>query len=126
MSQSGTTHMGGGGGAGKVSVQDLFFAKYVDRSSPNLQIACCNGKYFKNALLTVRKAGERPLEYLKITLTEVIISYISTGGGGSERITEHIKLNFGEFKLEYVPQKRDGSGDAVCEVGWNIAKNIRV
>src|SRR5258707_2678274 len=73
MSQSGTTHTGGGGGAGKVSVQDISVIKYVDKSSPVLQLACCNGKHFKEALLTVRKAGETPLEYLKITMKEVII-----------------------------------------------------
>jgi len=31
MSQSGTTHMGTGGGAGKVNIQDLSFTKYVDK-----------------------------------------------------------------------------------------------
>ena len=40
MSQSGTTHMGSGGGAGKVSVQDLSFTKYVDMSSTELMLAC--------------------------------------------------------------------------------------
>jgi type VI secretion system secreted protein Hcp len=64
MSQSGTTHMGGGGGAGKVNVQDLSLTKYVDKASPNLVMATCNGKHYKEALLTVRKAGEKPIEYL--------------------------------------------------------------
>ncbi len=34
--QSGTTHVGSGGGAGKVSVQDLSITKYIDKSSPTL------------------------------------------------------------------------------------------
>lgn len=127
MSQSGTTHMGGGGGAGKVSVQDLSFTKYVDRGSPTLQLACCNGKHYKQAHLTVRKAGEKPLEYLKITMKEVIISSISTGGsGGEDRLTENITLNFAEFKTEYTPQKPDGSGDAAIEAAWNIAENVKI
>ena len=33
MSQSGSMHMGGGG-AGKVNVQDLSFTKYIDKSTP--------------------------------------------------------------------------------------------
>ena len=36
MSQSGTMHTGGGGGSGKVNVQDLSLTKYVDKSSPEL------------------------------------------------------------------------------------------
>ena len=80
MSQSGTTHMGKGGGAGKVSVNDLSITKLVDKGSPMLMISCCNGKHFKEGVLTVRKAGEKPLEYLKITMKEVLVSSISTGG----------------------------------------------
>lgn len=126
MSQSGTTHMGGGGGAGKVSVNDLSITKYIDKSSPNLQLACCTGKHFKEALLTVRKAGEKPLDYLKITMKEVIVSSVSTGGsGGEDRLTENITLNFADFKMAYTPQKPDGSGDAAVEAAYNIAKNVK-
>lgn len=126
MSQSGTTHMGGGGGAGKVSVQDISLTKYVDKSSPILMMSACNGKHYKEALLTVRKAGEKPLEYIKITMKEVLVSNISTGGsGGQDRLTENVTLNFAEYKIEYTPQKPDGSGDAVVESAWNIAKNVK-
>jgi len=38
MSQSGSMHIGGGGGSGKVNVQDLSFTKYVDMASPNLML----------------------------------------------------------------------------------------
>ena len=127
MSQSGTTHVGGGGGAGKVAVQDISLTKYVDKSSPVLMLSCCNGKHFKEAVLTVRKAGEKPLEYIKITMKEVIVANISTGGsGGEDRLTENVTLNFAEFKIEYVPQKPDGSGVAAVEAAWNIAENVKV
>ena len=126
MSQSGSMHTGGGGGAGKASVLDLSLTKYVDKASPNLVMATCNGKHFKEALLTVRKAGEKPLEYLKITMKDVVVSSINTGGSGSEdRLTENVTLNFAEFKLEYVPQKSDGSGEAAIEAAWHIAKNAK-
>src|SRR6478736_1488135 len=68
MSNSGSAHMGGGAGAGKVNVQDLSFTKYVDKSTPDLMLACCVGKHYGTAVLIVRKAGEVPLEYIKITL----------------------------------------------------------
>jgi type VI secretion system secreted protein Hcp len=124
MSQSGTSHGGGGGGAGKVSVQDLSLTKYVDAATPNLIKMCCNGKHFKSAVLTVRKAGENPLEYLKITMEEGLIASLTTGGsGGEDRLTETVSLNFGKVKVEYQPQKADGTGAAAIEAAWNIAKN---
>jgi len=127
MSQSGTTHLGTGAGAGKVNVQDISFTKYVDKSSPNLMQYCCNGKHFAEALLTVRKAGETPLEYLKIKLTDLMITAVSTGGsGGEDRLTENVTLNFAQFKVEYTPQKKDGTGDAAVTIGWDVAKNVKV
>jgi type VI secretion system secreted protein Hcp len=125
MSQSGTTHSGPGGGAGKVNVQDFSFVHYVDKASPNLMKMCCSGKHFEEATLVVRKAGEMPLEYMIITMKDGLVSSVSSGGsGGEDRITENVTLNFSEYKTEYVPQMADGSGDASIIVGWNIAKNV--
>ncbi len=127
MSQSGTTHMGGGGGGGKVAVQDMSLTKYIDKATPNLMLFCCNGKHVPEMLLTVRKAGENALEYVKITMKDGIISSVSTGGsGGEDRLTENVTLNFASVKVEYTPQKPDGTGDAAIEMGWDIAKNIKM
>jgi len=127
LSQSGSSHMGGGAGAGKVNVQDLSFTKYVDASTHALVLHCCNGEHIDEAVLVVRKAGKEPLEYIKLTLNKLIISSISTGGsGGEDRLTENITLNFAKFKLEYTPQKADGTGDAAKTAGWDIPANTKV
>ncbi len=125
-SQSGSFHTAGGGGSGKVSVQDLSFTKYVDKSSTNLFLKCCDGKHIPNAVLTVRKAGESPVEYLKITMEPVLVTSVSGGGsGGEDRITENITLNFAKVKVEYTEQKEDGSAGATDEKIWNIMENIQ-
>jgi type VI secretion system secreted protein Hcp len=126
MSQTGTTHRGTGGGAGKVNVQDLSFTHYVDTATPNLIMACCNGKHFEEAVLTIRKAGETPLDYLIITMTDVIITSVSPGGAsGDELITENVTLNFSKYKVAYQPQDNKGAkaGGAI-EVEYDIAKNV--
>lgn len=123
-SQSGTMHTGGGGGAGKANFQDISVTKWVDKSSHALLKAVSVGQHLKSALLTVRKAGENPLEYLKITMNDCLISSVSTGGsGGEDRLTENITINFGNFAYEYTPQKEDGSGDAVLPFGFDIKAN---
>ena len=127
LSQSGSAHMGGGAGAGKVNVQDLSFTKYTDSATHALVLACCNGEHIEEAVFVVRKAGKEPLDYIKLTLTEVIVASVSTGGsGGEDRLTENITLNFAKFKLEYTPQKADGTGDAAKTAGWDIAENKKV
>ena len=124
MSQMGSTHFSAGGGSGKVSVQDISFTKYIDKASPTLMQNCCSGKHMKEALLTVRKAGATPLEYLKIKLNEIIVTSVSTGGsGGEDRLTENVTLNFAKFHVEYVAQKADGTGEAPLIANWDIQKN---
>ena len=123
-SNSGTTHMGSGSGAGKANFQDLSFTKYIDKSSAKLLKACTDGEHFDKALLVVRKAGKNALEYIKITMEDVIVTSISTGGsGGEDRLTENVTLNFGGFSYEYVPQKKDGTGETPEKFGWDIAAN---
>src|SRR5438105_952345 len=126
MSNSGSAHTGGGAGAGKVSVQDLSFTKYIDKSSPDLMLACCNGKHYDKATLTVRKAGENPLEYVILNLEELIVTSVSTGGsGGEDRLTENVTLNFAKVKVEYKDQDAKGAGKATAQMGWDIAENIK-
>src|SRR6266404_7874536 len=80
MSNSGSAQVGGGAGAGKVNVQDVSFTKYVDSASPKLMLACCQGTHYDEAMLTVRKAGGNPVEYIKFKFQEVFVSAVSTGG----------------------------------------------
>jgi len=127
LSNSGSAHQGGGAGAGKVSVQDLSFTKYLDKSSPDLMLACCNGKHFDKAVLTVRKAGENPLEYLLVTLENLIVTNVSTGGsGGEDRLTENVTLNFAKVKVQYKEQTDKGGVGDKPEMGWDIAQNAKL
>jgi len=126
MSNSGSAQMGGGAGSGKVNVQDLSVTKYTDKSTVNLQLACAQGTHLDSAILTVRKAGGKaPVEYIKITMTEVMITSVTAGGsGGEDRLTENISLNFAKVDYQYTPQKDDGSGDTAIDFKWDIAGNV--
>ena len=101
-SQSGSMHTAKGGGSGKVSVQDISVTKWVDKASSPILKSVCNGTPFKKCILTVRKAGKEPLEYLILTMEDCLISSISTGGsGGEDRLTENISINFGKFNVSF-------------------------
>ncbi|HWJ01685.1 MAG TPA: type VI secretion system tube protein Hcp [Burkholderiales bacterium] len=123
MSQTGAHGVGGGGGAGKVSVHDISITKFTDKATAALMLHCCNGKHIPNGLVTVRKAGEKPLEYLKIKLQDIIISGVQTAGHHNDQITENLTLNFAKFHVEYTEQKNDGSGSPGGEMGWDVKAN---
>ena len=45
------------------------------------------------------------------------------GSGGEDPFTENVTLNFANVKLEYTPQKEDGTADAVKNYIGKIAVN---
>jgi type VI secretion system secreted protein Hcp len=125
MSNSGSAATGGGIGPGKVNVQDLSFTKFIDKASCDLMLACCNGKHYPTATLTVRKAGEKPLEYLIITMSELMVTSVSTGGsGGEDRLTENVTLNFAKVKVDYKEQTSTGTAGATPTMTWDVAQNV--
>jgi len=127
MAQSGNMHVGGGGGAGKVNIQDLSLTKYVDKASPNLMMHCASGKHIDKVKLTVRKAGgESQVEYMIINLEEVLVTSLSTGGsGGDDRLTENVTLNFAKVHVDYTPQDDKGKAGTAIPYGWDIAQNVK-
>ena len=123
MSQSGTTHTGGGGGAGKANFQDLSFTKYVDSASNALMTTLAKGAHIPKVTLLVRKAGEGQQKYILITMEEVIVTSVSTGGsGGEDRLTENVTLNFAKVKFDYTPQDSKGTVAGDKTFAWTIAE----
>ena len=126
MTQTGTTHTASGGGAGKVDVSDLQISKHVDAASPMLALACCKGTHYDSATLTMRKAGGTALEYVTITLTDLIVtSYSVSEGGGGDLLTDTFTLNFSKFKYSFQPQDNKGAkkGGAI-DATYDIAKGV--
>ena len=129
VSQSGTMHLGPGGGGGKANVNDLSLTIWIDRSYPSLMQACCAGKHFPTATLTCRKAGgDRAVPYVTMEMEELLVSAVSPGGsGGDDRFTANITLNFARFKVTYTPQRPDGSADTpIGPLGFDIVANVRL
>ncbi|MDE2081620.1 MAG: type VI secretion system tube protein Hcp [Burkholderiales bacterium] len=122
MSQSGTTHMGKGGGAGVVNVQDLSITKYVDTASSAIMVALAKGSHTPKMKLLVRKAGEGQQQYITIEMDEVMITSVSTGGsGGEDRLTENVTLNFAKVKFDYYVQDDKGATKSAGTFHWDIA-----
>jgi type VI secretion system secreted protein Hcp len=123
--QSGTHATGGGGGAGKVSMQDFHFVMSVNKASPKLMLACASGEHFKKAVLTCRKAGKDQQEFYKVTLSDLLVSSYQTGGNQSGELlpTDQISLNFSKIEFEYKEQKPDGTLGGAVKTGWSLKEN---
>jgi type VI secretion system secreted protein Hcp len=125
--QTGTFASGAGGGAGKVSMQDFHFTTHVNKASPSLFFACASGSHIKEGLLTVRKAGGDQQEYLKIKLTDILVSSYQAGAShGSEVPTDQFSLNFSKIEFSYAPQNAKGQLEAALTSGWNLKENKKI
>ena len=95
--------------SGKVEIKDMSITKTHDKASAALLNYAATGKHFHKATITMRKAGGSPIDYVKITLTDLIVTSVRsspTSGGTPE---ETISFAFAKLGVEYKPQKPDGS-----------------
>jgi len=126
LAQTGSGQRGTGSGTGKVDIADITIQKFVDKSSPTLALYCANGKHITKGKITVRKAGENPLEYLTIDLENVFVSnYSLAGSNGAGVPTESLSLNFVKIKKEYWTQNEKGAKGENANFSWDVAKNIK-
>lgn len=119
---------GGGGGSGKVLMQDMVIAKKYCQASVPLFVGCAIGKHFAGAVLVCRKAGEKQEEFLKVTLTDVLVSsYASRGSAGSSVLPlDMVTLAFAKIEFAYRAQKSDGSLGGESLGGWDQKKNMKI
>lgn len=119
----------GGGGAGKVSISSFNVMKNTDKASPKLFATCCSGGHFKKAVVVLRKAGAEAAksgdDYLTYTFSKVFVDSVQWSGstGGLDTPTESVSFSFGAVKIEYKPQKDDGSLDTAVPAAWNVVNN---
>jgi type VI secretion system secreted protein Hcp len=112
----------GGSGTGKVQIQEIHFVHHIDKASPNIMKMCATGEHLPEAILSQRKPGSVPQEYLVIKLNDVIVTSVSdSGSSGSDQPAESVALAFAKVDLEYKPQKPDGS----LEVGIHFKYDIK-
>jgi len=117
--------VGSGGAAGtsvgKASFDALSFTHKLDRASATLMLALAKGRHFKTAVLTVRKSST-PSEFLKVTLTDVLVSSVKTSGDGQEA-QESVTLVYTRIEVEYFVTQRDGKLVPGSKMSWDLTKN---
>lgn len=110
--------------SGKPRMQDFHVTKYIDKSTPLLNQKCCEATNLGEVQLTVaRNDAGAVIPFIVYTLSDVVISSVSVGGGGGDKPVESISLNFSGIKWDYTAQKEAGGKDGVVAGGWDVAAN---
>jgi type VI secretion system secreted protein Hcp len=116
---------GGGGGAGKVSIQSFTITKAIDKSSPLLFQGEAGGTSYKEmALSFARKAGGTQQDYLKFTFENVLISSITDGASQQQTPEEQVTFTFQKCKETFIPVS--SSGKVGTPVSVLISGNAKI
>jgi type VI secretion system secreted protein Hcp len=95
----------GGGTVEQANHADFSFTKYTDIASVPMLKQCWNGKTIRAATFTAcRSDGDASVEYLKVEMSDVIISNISLGGGTGDAPIETVTLSYRAVKYSYTLQ----------------------
>jgi type VI secretion system secreted protein Hcp len=129
ISNAGTYDAGTGGNTGKAAFSDLTLTKYMDKSSPTLRQYCALGTAIDSVTLSCNKqAGDKKVEYWKITLKNAVVTSItSSGAGGStEPIMESLSFNYAQIEYDYTQQSNTGDAMGTTHFGRDVQKNQNV
>jgi type VI secretion system secreted protein Hcp len=118
--------LGGGNATGRAIVRELRIVKRVDSASTALLSALRANEMITKAVLTMRKAGKSPLEFLKITIEQGRVTGLTIEAGdtsGSPDIVENLVLSFNKITVEYTPQGKDGQprGSTMFADQWELS-----
>ncbi len=122
----GRDHGGNNGQAasGPFSVHELSVTKRVDRATPVLVHHCAQGTRFESMTLACVRidSDRRHLNYLLVTLSNVVICSINTGGAWSDDyFAETLNLGFDSFAVSYTPHGAAGTAlPDIGPMGWNL------
>lgn len=121
---SGSMAHGGGGGTGRVSMQDFTFSMTMCAATPKLMLACATGQHIASALLTCREAGGSQQVYFTVKFEELIISSYQIGGsqGDDGKPVDHCSFNYTKVHWEYKTQKPDGTVGTPVKAGYDLKK----
>jgi len=119
----GKPSLAGGVASGKATIRELRIVKKVDKASTAMMSALRTNEVIKEAVLTLRKTGKTPLEYLKITINQgrIVSLEIEAGDtGGGSTLVERVSFSFNKIEVEYTPQGGDGQplGGTMFQDQW--------
>jgi type VI secretion system secreted protein Hcp len=129
VSQTGAFSSGGGGGAGKVSIQDFHFFKYIDSSTPDLFLACLSGRAIPKATFSIRQQADNAFDYFTVVLTNVHITGMNQNGTATDADgspLDNIALNFTKIEWTYTPKTAEGTAGTPVKGGWDLKANKKL
>jgi type VI secretion system secreted protein Hcp len=113
---------GQGGQSTQAHVSAINVVKNCDAASVAMYKACTTGKHIpKGTLSCLKLDGDSRIEYMKVDLTDIMVSNLQWSASGTEHhVHESVGLVFAEFKQAYKLQQDKGTPKGSTEFGYNV------
>ncbi|MDR0563400.1 MAG: type VI secretion system tube protein Hcp [Azoarcus sp.] len=125
VSQSSSASVGGGIGVSRASFGVLSFIHYLDRATPMLFRYCASGRHIPKVILCAYRGGDRPTEYLRITLADAVIVRAGPYAfAGTARTRETVEISYAHIKIEQRRRHPSGVAGPAVTAAWNVKQNM--
>jgi type VI secretion system secreted protein Hcp len=112
----------GGAGAGKVSLSSFHFTATTSKASPQLFVACASGRHLPAVQLTARRGGRVPVEFIKLSLNDVLVSSYQNSGAAATLPVDAVSLDFAKVAFSYTPFTARGTAGSPVTGSWDVTK----
>lgn len=124
---SGSVSSGGGRTAERCDHGDFTITHSLDKASPKLALACCNGTHIPEVTLTLSRAGGDKTKYMEYKMTDVIVRSVAPGGSSHSVETlplEQVSFGYGKIEWTYVPTDHaTGKAAGTVAANWDLKTN---
>jgi len=122
--ETNTGTFSGGGGAGKVQLQDFHFTMNTSKASPTLFLACAQGKHIDEAILTARATDNDQVEYMKFKMEDVLVtSYQAGGSANADLPMDQISLNYAKIEFSWTTRDAKGRAGETTTEFWDLRES---
>lgn len=124
---TGSRSSGGAASAERANHGDFIVVKALDKASPKLALACCNGEHIPTVALEVCRATGDKQKYMEYKLSDVIVTTVEPSGDAEGRDTlpaETVGFNYG--KIEWIYTETDhktGKPKGDVKAHWDTTQN---
>jgi type VI secretion system secreted protein Hcp len=124
---TGSRSSGGGAAGERANHRDFRVRKTLDKASPKLMLACCNGEHISEVVLELCRATGDKQKYMEFKLSDVIVSSVTPSGESKapENLPlEEVAFNYGKIEWTYTAtDHKTGKGAGDVKAHWDATAN---
>jgi type VI secretion system secreted protein Hcp len=124
---SGSVNTAGSRTAERVDHSNFTITKPIDKASPKLALACCNGEHISDVTLFLCRAGKDKQKYMEYKMSDVVVSSVAPKkdpGTNGDLPLEEVSFAYGKIEWTYTEtDHKTGAKKGDIKGSWDLHAN---